>query len=275
MSVNKDAPIGVFDSGLGGLTVTREIMRNLPAEKIVYFGDTARVPYGSKSRLTVQRYARQIVRFLKTQDIKAIVVACNTATAFALNEVREEAGIPVIGVIEPGARVACAASANGRIGVIATKATISSQAYTDQIRAIRPDAKVISKACPLLVPLVEEGWLHDTITDEIIMRYLDEVLEHGIDTLILGCTHYPLLRSAFRKLLGDSVRLINPAYETALSLSALLAEKDLLAADSSTNTGHNICRFFVSDEAERFSDFARSILPIDVASATLVPIENY
>lgn len=275
MSGNREAPIGVFDSGLGGLTVTREIMRNLPSEKIVYFGDTARVPYGSKSRLTVQRYAGQIVRFLKTQDIKAIVVACNTATAFALKEVQEEAGIPVIGVIEPGARVACEASANGRIGVIATKATISSHAYTDEIRAIRPDAKVISKACPLLVPLVEEGWLHDTITDEIIMRYLDDVLEHGIDTLILGCTHYPLLRSAFRKLLGESVRLINPAYETAISLSALLAEKDLLASGTSTGAGHNICRFFVSDEAERFSDFARSILPIDVASATLVPIENY
>ena len=275
MSAIQDAPVGVFDSGLGGLTVTREIMRNLPSEKIVYFGDTARVPYGSKSRLTVQRYSRQIVRFLKTQNIKAIVVACNTASAFALKEVEEEAGIPVIGVIESGARVACEASANGRIGVIATKATISSQAYNDEIRRIRPDAKIISKACPLLVPLVEEGWLHDTITDEIIMRYMDDVLEHGIDTLILGCTHYPLLRSAFRKLLGESVRLVNPAYETALSLASLLEEKGLLAADTAAGSREELCRFFVSDEAERFSDFARSILPIDVTQAQVVPIEEY
>ena len=145
----------------------------------------------------------------------------------------------------------------------------------DSVEPVDPDVEVIGKACPLLVPLVEEGWIHDDVTRTVLARYLDGLLREKIDTLILGCTHYPLLRSAFRKLLGDSVRLINPAYETALSLSALLAEKDLLAADSSTNTGHNICRFFVSDEAERFSDFARSILPIDVASATLVPIENY
>ena len=194
-------PIGVFDSGLGGLTVAREIMRNLPMEKIVYFGDTARVPYGSKSKQTIQRYSRQIVRFLKTQEIKAIVVACNTATALALSAIREEAGdMPVIGVIEPGAKVACEETENGRIGVIATRATIGSHVYSDAICTIRPDAYVVSKACPLLVPLVEEGWLHDRITDAIIMRYLDEVLEYDVDTLILGCTHYPLLRSEIRRL---------------------------------------------------------------------------
>jgi glutamate racemase len=223
----------------------------------------------------VQRYSRQIVRFLKTQDIKAIVVACNTATAFALEEVRQEAGIPVIGVIEPGARVACEASVNGRIGVIATRATISSEAYSEQIHAIRPDARVISKACPLLVPLVEEGWLHDTVTDEVIMRYLDEVLEHGIDTLILGCTHYPLLRSAFRKLLGDSIRLVNPAYETAQALSTLLAEKNLAAPDPGSGPVPDQYRFYVSDEPERFADFARSILPMEVRSVSQIPIEDY
>ena len=194
MQDSKNLPIGVFDSGLGGLTVAREIMRNLPMEQIVYFGDTARVPYGSKSRQTIRRYSRQIVRFLKTQEIKAIVVACNTATALAMDAIREEAeGIPVIGVVEPGARVACQESRKGRIGVIATRATIGSNVYSEAIHAIRPEAQVISKACPLLIPLVEEGWLHDKITDEIILRYLDEVLEYGVDTLILGCTHYPLL----------------------------------------------------------------------------------
>ena len=219
MEISNNAPIGVFDSGIGGLTVAREIMRNLPSEKIVYFGDTARVPYGGKSRQTVEKYA-----LLKTQGIKAIVIACNTATAFAIDAVREEAGLPVIGVIDPGAQVACKETENGRVGVIATRATISSGAYTDAIHAIRPDVRVIQKACPLLVPLVEEGLLHDPVTDEIIMRYLDEVLENGVDTLILGCTHYPLLRSAIRKLIGDDIRLVNPAYETARSLSVQIED---------------------------------------------------
>lgn len=274
----KDAgtfPIGVFDSGLGGLTVAREIMRNLPMEKIVYFGDTARVPYGSKSRRTVERYSRQIVRFLKTQGIKAIVIACNTATAFAIEAVREEAGIPVIGVIDPGARVACRESANGRIGVIATRATISSGAYTDAIHRIRPEASVISKACPLLVPLVEEGLLHDPVTNEILMRYLDEVLENDVDTLILGCTHYPLLRSTIRKLVGSEIRLINPAYETALGLAELLQREQISCTEPRRQDEPSPYRFFVSDQADRFAEFANMILPIDVSTARTVPIEDY
>ncbi len=275
MSSLNEAPIGVFDSGLGGLTVAREIMRNLPREKIVYFGDTARVPYGSKSRQTVERYSRQIVRFLKTQEIKAIVIACNTATAFAIDAVREEADLPVIGVIEPGARVACAETGNGRIGVIATRATVGSGAYTEALRSLRPDVRVIEKACPLLVPLVEEGLLHDPVTDEIIMRYLDEVLENGVDTLILGCTHYPLLRSAIRKLVGDSIRLVNPAYETARSLAELLEEKQLECTVPRSADDPSPYRFFVSDQAERFAEFANMILPIDVSMARLVRIEDY
>ncbi|MBQ6386205.1 MAG: glutamate racemase [Lachnospiraceae bacterium] len=271
-----EAPIGVFDSGLGGLTVAREIMRNLPMERIVYFGDTARVPYGSKSRNTVERYARQIVRFLKTQKIKAIVIACNTATAWAFDAVKEEAGgLPVIGVIEPGARVACEESKNGKIGVIATQATIRSRAYPDAIRMIRPDASVIGKACPLLVPLVEEGWVHDKVTDEVIMRYLDEVLEHRIDTLILGCTHYPLLRSEFRRLLGEEIRLVNPAYETARELGRLLEAQGLTNSLPLNPEDPTPYRFFASDEAERFAAFANSILPIDVRSARFVAIEDY
>lgn len=269
-------PIGVFDSGLGGLTVAREIMRNLPNERIVYFGDTARVPYGSKSRGTIQRYARQIVRFLKTQDIKAVVIACNTATAYAIDAVREEAdGMPVIGVVEPGARVACEETENGRVGVIATKATISSHAYDEAIRTINPDVRVFGKACPLLVPLVEEGWTHDPITDEVILRYLDEILGDDIDTLILGCTHYPLLRGEFRRLVGDRIRLVNPAYETAIELRKFLREEHLENESPQNPDDPAPYRFFVSDEAERFADFANSILPIDVKTAKLVPIEMY
>ncbi len=276
MKDRKSLPIGVFDSGLGGLTVAREIMRNLPLEKIVYFGDTARVPYGSKSAQTIRRYARQIVRFLKTQEIKAIVVACNTATALAMDAIREEAGeIPVIGVIEPGAKVACASTENGRIGVIATRATIGSHVYNDAIAAIRPEVSVIGKACPLFVPLVEEGWIHDKITDEIIMRYLDEVLEYKIDTLILGCTHYPLLRSEIRRLVGDSIRLVNPAYETAIELKGMLMDEGL-ENDRQREAGEPYpYRFFVSDEAERFAGFADSVLPVDVKTARIVPIEEY
>lgn len=270
-----DAPIGVFDSGLGGLTVAREIMRNLPMEKIVYFGDTARVPYGSKSEQTVQRYSAQIVRFLKTQDVKAVVVACNTATAYAMEIVKREAGVPVIGVIEPGAVSACNITKNGRIGVIATRATIGSHAYDMAIRKIRPGTNVIGKACPLLVPLVEEGWLHDNVTDEIILRYLDEVLENDIDTLILGCTHYPLLRSTIRKLVGDGISLINPAYETARELKLLLEREHLGATEPPGPDAPTPYRFFVSDEAQRFAEFANSILPIDVTTARLVPIEEY
>ncbi|MDO4614415.1 MAG: glutamate racemase [Lachnospiraceae bacterium] len=271
----RQAPIGVFDSGLGGLTVAREIMRNLPTEKIVYFGDTARVPYGNKSKETIIRYSRQIVRFLQTQEIKAIVIACNTATAYALDVLQEEVDVPVIGVIESGAHMAVDSTRNKQIGVIATKATISTHVYTDTISRMDPEINVISQACPLLVPLVEEGWIHDQITDEIIMRYVDDLIEHDIDTLILGCTHYPLLRSEMRKLLGDRVTLVNPAYETAKALEQLLTEKDLRNIMPKAKDEPTPYRFFVSDDSERFADFANSILPIDVKSAKIIPIEEY
>ena len=173
-----EAPIGVFDSGVGGLTVVREIMRNLPNEEIVYFGDTARVPYGSKSKETVTRYSRQIVRFLQSKEVKAIVVACNTASAYALETIKKELDIPIIGVVEPGARVACETTVNDRIGVIGTEATVHSGIYTSFIRRQKPDVQVVSKACPLFVPLVEEGWLKDPITMEVARRYLEELLQY-------------------------------------------------------------------------------------------------
>ena len=212
MNSDRNAPIGVFDSGVGGLTVVREIMRNLPEERIVYFGDTARVPYGSKSQATVLRYSRQIVRFLRTQNVKAIVVACNTASALALDTIENEIDLPILGVVKPGASMAVTATRNKRIGVIATESTIHSHLYRKLIQAEDPEITVFGKACPLFVPLVEEGWTRDPITVEVAKRYLAELLEKDIDTLIMGCTHYPLLRSLLR---GHSGRSSN-AGETRL-----------------------------------------------------------
>lgn len=222
-----EMPIGVFDSGMGGLTVMREIMRQIPNEKVIYFGDTARVPYGSKSKETVTRFSRQIVRFLQSKQVKAIVVACNTASAYALNDLEREIDIPIIGVVKPGAKVAAEVTRNGQVGVIATEGTISSNIYTTYIRQLRPEVQVTGKACPLFVPLVEEGLWQDPVTDEIAKRYLSSLIDTGIDTLILGCTHYPLIRSTVAKVMGDHVTLVNPAYETARELKELLMEKGL------------------------------------------------
>ena len=199
----REAPIGVFDSGVGGLTVVREIMRQIPQEKIVYFGDTARVPYGTKSKDTVLRYSRQIVRFLRAREVKAIVIACNTASAYALETLQQEIDIPIIGVVKPGARVAARETTGGHIGVIGTEATVGSHIYRDYIQGIRPDVQVFEKACPLFVSLAEEGWWKDPITEAVAERYLQEMKERKVDTLILGCTHYPLLRSTVRKVVGE------------------------------------------------------------------------
>lgn len=267
------APIGVFDSGVGGLTVAREIMRNLPEERIVYFGDTARVPYGSKSKETVLRYSRQIIRFLRTQEVKAIVIACNTASAYALEEVKRELDIPIIGVVKPGARVACEVTRNRKIGVIGTEATISSGIYTSFIRKQNPEIQVVGKACPLFVPLVEEGWLKDSVTYEVARRYLQELMEEGIDTLILGCTHYPLLRSTLGEIVGERVTLVNPAYETARDLKRLLAQEKL--ANRGTAEEEKKYQFYVSDLADKFRNFANSILPFDVETTKQIRIEEF
>ena len=268
-----NAPIGVFDSGVGGLTVAREIMRNLPEENIVYFGDTARVPYGSKSRDTVLRYSRQIIRFLRTQEVKAIVIACNTASAYALDEVEKELDIPIIGVVKPGARVACEVTKNKKIGVIATEATIHSGIYTNFIKNQDPEIQVIGKACPLFVPLVEEGWLKDSVTFEVAGRYLRELMDQDIDTMILGCTHYPLLRSTLREVVGDKVSLVNPAYETARELKELLKEQNLTNRQDQKEARKYM--FYVSDLAEKFRKFADSILPFDVNTTKQISIEEY
>lgn len=267
-------PIGVFDSGVGGLTVAREIMRQLPNERIVYFGDTARVPYGSKSKETVTRFSRQIVHFLETQDVKAIVVACNTASAYALEELEKEVNIPMIGVVRPGTRAALEATVNKKIGVIGTEATINSGIYSRYIQESDRDVTIIGKACPLFVPLVEEGLWEDPVTDEIARRYLAELVDSGIDTLILGCTHYPMLRSTVGKIVGQQVALVNPAYETARELKALLADKGL-ESEHRPELGTELYRFYVSDAADKFQRFANSILTYGILSAKVIRIDEY
>lgn len=266
-----DAPIGVFDSGVGGLTVAKEIMRQLPGESLVYFGDMARVPYGTKSKNTVCKYSKQIVRFLLTQNVKAIVIACNTASALAMTELEAMVNVPVIDVVQPGARMAAASTKNKNIGVLGTQSTIKSGIYERYLHEIDPELTVVSKACPLFVPLVEEGLLEDRITEDVVGRYLHDMKEYEIDALVLGCTHYPLLRGVIGREVGEKVKLVNPAYETAKSLKEMLKEKDLLAP----GTGRVQHRFFVSDGVEQFLSFANSILPCHVQETTVVDIEAY
>ena len=266
--MDKNAPIGVFDSGVGGLTVAREIMRQIPNERIVYFGDTARVPYGSKSKDNIIKFSRQIIRFLQTENVKAIVIACNTASALALDEMQQEFDLPILGVVKPGAKVAVETTANKRIGLIGTEANIRSGVYTRYIKSLDDEAKVFEKACPLFVPLVEEGWLHDDITLQVASRYLEELKEKDIDTLIMGCTHYPLIRSTIRKVMGDKVNLVNPAYETAIELKNLL-ERDNLANKCDVDSPSSMYRFYVSDAEEKFKLFANSILPVSYTHLTL------
>jgi glutamate racemase len=249
------APIGVFDSGLGGLTVAHEIMRQLPQESLIYFGDTARVPYGPKSPDTVRRYSREISGFLIEQGVKAIVVACNTATAHALPALRDELEVPVIGVVEPGARAAVRATRSGHVGVIGTAGTIRSQAYVRAIHAENPDVRVTALACPLFVPLVEEGWTNHEATHLVAEEYLAPLVTDAIDTLVLGCTHYPLLKPLIGEIVGRAVRLIDSAEETAADTRRMLATNDLAAAE-----GEGAYRFIASDDPQQFLTLGRRFL---------------
>ncbi len=269
--MSSDLPIGVFDSGVGGLTVVKEIMNQLPKERIIYFGDTARVPYGSKSKETVTMYSRQIIRFLQTKEVKAIVIACNTASAFALETVKKEISIPVVGVVKPGAKTAAQTTKNGNIGVIGTEGTIRSEIYNEFLSGVNSQLQVFGKACPLFVPLVEEGWVNDPVTMEVAKRYISELLDKDIDTLVLGCTHYPLLRDIIREVVGDTITLVNPAYETAHTLKQVLEEKEIL----STRTGIPEHTFFVSDGAEKFRYFANTILPCEMVETKDVNIKTF
>jgi glutamate racemase len=255
------APIGVFDSGLGGLTVAGEMMRQLPAEGLIYFGDTARVPYGPKAPTTVRRYSREIASFLEREGVKAIVIACNTATAHALAMLRSELRVPVIGVIEPGARAAVTASRTGNIGVIGTAGTIRSGAYDRAIRELAPDARIIAQPCPLFVPLVEEGWLDNDATRLIAREYLQPLVQAGVDSVVLGCTHYPLLKPVIADVLGEQVRLIDSAAETAAETRRVLVDRGIEAAA----TREPLRRFVASDDSSQFLRLGQRFLghPLD------------
>lgn len=254
--MSNSRPIGVFDSGIGGLTVAHEIMRQLPNESIVYFGDTARVPYGPKSPDTVRRYSREIAAFLGDQDVKALVIACNTATAHALPMLRDELSIPVVGVVEPGARAALQLSHGGRIGVIGTTGTVRSSAYVRAIHALDPTAQVTAKACPLLVPLVEEGWVDHPVTRQIALEYLEPLMQERIRVLVLGCTHYPLLKPLLCRMLGPHVSLIDSAAETAAEIGRVLGERGLAAPEDAAPSH----RFVSSDDPAQFLQLGQRFL---------------
>ena len=269
-----ELPVAVFDSGLGGISVLRALVQRMPGEDFLYFGDSANAPYGVRPVAEVRELTQSVIARLYARGIKAAVIACNTASALALDAVETDLDIPIIGVIKPGAHMAAKATHNKRVGVIGTESTIRSRTYDRFIQQQDPEIVVFGKACPLFVPLVEEGWLKDSVTEEVARRYLSELLRKDIDTLVLGCTHYPLIRSLVGKIAGDQVTLVNPAYETAQELRKLLEQEQLI------NTGENnkkdeMHQFYVSDAAEKFGEFANSILPYDVKRARKINIEEY
>jgi glutamate racemase len=248
-------PIGVFDSGIGGLTVVKELRRQLPREDIIYLGDTAHLPYGTKSADTIIRFTRDNILFLIKQNVKLIVIACNTASSLALEDIREHFCIPIVGVIQPGARQAAKLTRTKCIGVIGTRSTINSRAYERQINRIDPAIKVFSQACPLFVPLVEEGWLNQPVTIAIAERYLGDLSKRNknIDTLILGCTHYPLLKPIIRKVLGRGIKLIDSAQQVVRDVGQILQEEGLSRSNSRSRGG---CIFYVTDDPEGFTSQA-------------------
>jgi len=262
-------PLGVFDSGIGGLTVVRELLRLLPDEELVYYGDVARLPYGNKSPETITRFSREIIDFLVAKDVKAIVVACNTASALALPELEGTLPVPVIGVIESGARAASETSTTGKVGVIATASTVRSGAYTRALRQKREDLDIYERACPLFVPLVEEGWIDHRVTREVAKEYLAPLEHHGLDTLILGCTHYPLLKKVIGEVMGDGVRLVDSGEETARTVVDLL-DREGLRAPGGRAPVHAL---YLSDlpaaftgTAERF--LGRALPPVEVVTVS-------
>jgi glutamate racemase len=260
-----ERPIGVFDSGIGGLTVVSALRELLPNETIFYLGDTARVPYGGKSAATVERYSLEITGMLLAENCKTIVVACNTASALALPRLESTTPVPITGVIQPGAQAAVAATRSGHIGVIGTRATIKSGAYERAIRALDPAVRVSAHACPLFVPLIEEGWLEGEITDRVIKQYLTSLVSAGVDTVVLGCTHYPLLREAIARFLGDAVTLVDSAQNCAATVRQLLEEKNLRAgADASGQLS-----VALTDSPDAFLEVAKQALQIEIGTVQL------
>ncbi|HBP38240.1 MAG TPA: glutamate racemase [Clostridiales bacterium] len=271
MGSSPDRPIGVFDSGLGGLTVLKEIINLLPGENTIYFGDSGRAPYGSKSPETIGRFSQQIVRFLQRQQVKIIVIACNTASACAYDLVRNTAGVPVIEVVAPGAAAAARITRNGRIGVIGTRSTVESGVY---IRAIRQSAgrpvEILQQACPLFVSLAEEGWWDNSITRQIAETYLADMRSSQIDTLMLGCTHYPLLSTVISETMGPSVRLVNAGGRVAAQVRQTLLDRGILN-ETATPGWH---RYYTSDSVSRFEKLGGAFLGETIDGACQVDIEQ-
>ena len=266
----RQRPIGVFDSGVGGLTVVNALRRLLPAEEIFYLGDNARIPYGNKGAATVERYSFELTGLLLAEGAKAIVVACNTATALAVPRLQEVLKVPVVGVIAPGAAAAVAATRNGRVGVIGTHATISSGAYERVLRTLSPDLFIRAEACPLFVPLIEEGLLEDSLTDQHIARYLRPVLDAGVDTLILGCTHYPLLKEAIARQTGPNVRLVDSADNCALAVRDLLADAGLAAPVGRAGA----LQVALTDASDRFLPVVERALGLKVGDVGLRRVQG-
>lgn len=264
-------PIGVFDSGLGGLTVLKEIIELIPTESVVYFGDCGRVPYGTKSKETIVKYTFQNIRFLLNQDIKMIVIACNTSSAYSLDLVKNSFDIPVVEVVQPGALTAVQATKNKRVGVIGTQGTINSGAYEKQIKRLDSSIEVYSKPCPLFVPLVEEGWWDNDIAMKVAEEYLTPLLSKDIDSLVLGCTHYPLIQDTIGKVMGKGVSLVSSAQEAARAVKAVI-DRDGIGRDESIKP---VYRYYTSDSVDKFEALGSAFLGRQISSAEKIDIEKY
>ena len=265
---NNNKPIGIFDSGFGGLTVMSAISKLLPKEKLIYFGDTAHVPYGSKSKKIVTEFATKISKFLIQNDVKMIVIACNTASAFSLDYLKKNIKVPIIGVIKAGSIMAAQNTKNKKIGVIGTEGTIRSNAYAKEIKKYDNKINCFSQACPLFVPLVEEGWNNGKITEDIIKVYLKSLIDKKIDTIILGCTHYPLLKGTIKKVIGNKINIIDSANAVALAVKDLLIKNNLL-----NNSGKSIYKFYVSDGPEKFKKIGSKFLGKKILNVKKVEID--
>ena len=267
---NKLAPIGIFDSGIGGLTVAKRIMSILANENIIYFGDTARVPYGSKSNATVIEYAIQDTHFLIKKNVKLIIVACNTVSSVALNRLREIFEIPIIGMIDPGAKLALENTKNGKIGVIGTNATINNKAYSEKLKQLNSKIQVFEKACPLFVPIAEEGWLNHPATKLIAKEYLQDFIDNWVDTLVLGCTHYPLLADTIQEIVGEKVTLIDSGFAASLQVENHLKGRGI--RNDSVQLGQK--EFYVSDLPDKFKSVAERFLGSELTHIEKIDVES-
>ncbi len=256
--------IGIFDSGLGGLTILKAICRVLPKENLIYFGDTVNMPYGAKSKKAVTRYSLAIAKFLEQQHVKLIIIACNTASALALPQLQKQISVPIIGVINPGARAAAKATRNGKVAVIATEATVQSKAYLRALMRLQPKLHIIQQACPILAPLIEEGWVHKAAGQLIIGNYLKKIAKSGCDTVILGCTHYPVIKHFIARQLGKQVRLVDSADVLAAEVKKQLTEQNQL-----NTRGHGRLKIYASDDPLRFKRLAKHILGRELSKVSL------